>query len=608
MHNLLRYMLVLMVGVIVCASTNALGQIAITHGPVLGRLSSDGIGIWVRTSEPGEFAVQLTPIDGGTPVSARGRTYLERDISGWVHISGLQQNTVYDYTVTIPGFGEPGNGGRFTTLPHSDSFRNAVHNPAGLFNFSFEFACGNNPGRNFEQGEMRAFKTMLDQLHGNIHFQIMNGDWIYEHGREFPMKEWQQQNSVADSELPRNLRIAPTMVGVWENYKIFLDLSENLRMWHRNIPAFFVFDDHEIVGDVNGAGTPGLRSRRAAFRDIGIQAWYHYLGWSNPPTEEQRQGIHFGFGTFLAGDDILVDPEADFTQLDLQKAATLMVHWGGPTAGVNDFALDTIGGHPAAGVYTVKEILGPHRIRIEPPPTADGKQAPYSIGMLNHYRYQIANCEFFTLDTRSHRQMHDVRNPWKKDLSMIGKTQKNWLMEGMRASDADFLFVVSSVNFMIPHVAVNKEDKDEAWTVFMEEREQLIEFWDSLGKPVFILTGDLHNSFAIQVTDRVWEFASGPHNSNNHPVSSEGNRPPNGPFEWNGRRSDIRWSSYVLNDTGHRQFPHYCVVQVNNAFNNPTRDGQDRWVAFPKPQVIFQYYDGLTGELKYAESILATGE
>ena len=33
------------------------------------------------------------------------------------------------------------------------------------------------------------------------------------------------------------------------------------------------------------------------------------------------------------------------------------------------------------------------------------------------------------------------------------------------------------------------------------------------GKPVFILTADLHNSFAIKVTDRVWEFASGPLNS-----------------------------------------------------------------------------------------------
>ena len=49
-----------------------------------------------------------------------------------------------------------------------------------------------------------------------------------------------------------------------------------------------------------------------------------------------------------------------------------------------------------------------------------------------------------------------------------------------------------------------------------------------------------------------------------------------------------------------------CVVQVNNVFNNPLKAGQDRWVAFPRPQVIFQYYDGMTGELQYAEAITAT--
>ena len=33
--------------------------------------------------------------------------------------------------------------------------------------------------------------------------------------------------------------------------------------------------------------------------------------------------------------------------------------------------------------------------------------------------------------------------------------------------------------------------------------------------------------------------------------------------------------------------------------------GKDRWVAFPNPQVVFQYHDGLTGELLYAESVVA---
>ncbi len=41
-----------------------------------------------------------------------------------------------------------------------------------------------------------------------------------------------------------------------------------------------------------------------------------------------------------------------------------------------------------------------------------------------------------------------------------------------------------------------------------------------------MLTGDLHNSFAIKVLNNVWEFASGPGNSVNHvPADDEGAGP-----------------------------------------------------------------------------------
>jgi hypothetical protein len=48
------------------------------------------------------------------------------------------------------------------------------------------------------------------------------------------------------------------------------------------------------------------------------------------------------------------------------------------------------------------------------------------------------------------------------------------------------------------------------------------------------------------------------------------------------------------------------VVRVNNVFRNEVQPGVNRWVAYPKPQAIFQYYDGITGELLYAESIVGT--
>ena len=132
----------------------------------------------------------------------------------------------------------------------------------------------------------------------------------------------------------------------------------------------------------------------------------------------------------------------------------------------------------------------------------------------------------------------------------------------------------------------------------------MIRFWDSLKQPVFLLTGDLHNSFALKVSDNLWEFASGPHSSGNAGMLSEGARPSNGPFEYQGVKCDIRWSTYRRTDSRPYSQPVYCVVQVNNVFDNPAA-GKQRWVAFDRPQVIFRYHDGFTGRLMYAEAVAA---
>lgn len=590
----------------------------ITHGPILGRLGSHQIAVWSRTSQPASFLVRYgIQEDQLQQLSPLVNTRLEKDNTGWVLLENLKANTKYYYqTVAVGSDGSliPGRSGSFRTLPDPRKFIDLKHNPRGLFNFQFEFACGNNQAPNGSHGSgLPTFRTMLEKLRDQIHFAIQNGDWLYEERREYSAKQWLQKFQISDQETPRVVQRAPTIVGVWENYKVYLERGQSLSAWHRFVPSFFTFDDHEILNDVYGTGSAGRRDRRSVFRDIALQAWYDYLGWSNPLQHTQE--IHFGQAELKAKSDVLVDREADFRSLDLEQAANLHVHWGEPTAGVNDKQLDATGGEPNAGVYDVVDVLDPHRLRISPAARFDGKVS-YSIGRLSYFKMGVTNCDFFFLDTRSHRGMHDVNHPNQPGLSMLGVSQKNWLKEEMQVSDADFLFIISSVNFMVPHLAgrnwidqkgraIRPVNKDDAWTVFLEEREELIRFWDSLGKPVFILTGDLHNSFVIKVTDRIWEFASGPHNSLNHRASDEGNRPANGLFDSLGRQCDIRWSSYFLDDVPRKEAkqPFYCVVQVNNVFNNPTQVEVDRWVAFPHPQVIFQYYDGLTGELRYAETI-----
>ena len=160
---------------------------------------------------------------------------------------------------------------------------------------------------------------------------------------------------------------------------------------------------------------------------------------------------------------------------------------------------------------------------------------------------------------------------------------------------------------MIPHVGGTPTGRavasvrppvtqDEAWPVFLAEREELICVLGRLGKPVLVLTGDLHNSFSIKITERVWEFASGPHNSRNHRAEPQGIRPPNGAFDSLGRRSDIRWSSYFLPDV---PAPLVAAADLHGRpdeqrVQQSLEPGKARWVAYPHPQVVVQFFDGFT--------------
>lgn len=586
-------------------------DLQITHGPILGRPGVHSMAVWARTSRPGAFTVHFNKDgDRRSRLSTRVECKLENDNTGWVLLEGLASDSRYHYRV-VPEGSNQGPDGTFRTLPDSTSFKEEKTNPRGLFNFRFEVSCCANQGPHSIGPKLPAYQTMLKQIKDKVYFSIHNGDFIYEEKREFNVEQWLDQVGVKKDKLPRLLEVAPTITGVWENYKLYLERGKSLAEWHRHVPCFFTFDDHEILNDATGQGTVGYRDRRTVFRDIAVQGWHDYVGWANPI--ESKQGIHFGTGTFQENSDVLTDTAADFSKLDLKQAGTLHVHWGTPDAGVNDDKLDKQSGDPNAGVYEVVEILDKNRLKIRPAAKKDGQQS-YSIGRMSHSQMRVGNCHYFFLDTRGHREKHDPKKPDKPGVTMLGKVQKQWLLDEMKKSDADFFFVVSTVNFTISHsgaggMAVAADDKDDAWTAYLDEREQLLKAWERLNKPVFVFTGDLHNSFAVKITDKIWEFGCAPLNSTNHNLGSEGGRPANGPYNSAGRKCEIRWSTFFADDSprDQRRRPVYCVVQVNNVFDNPPEPDKHRWIAYPKPQVVFAYYDGLTGDLLYCESVLGGG-
>lgn len=581
--------------------------IRLTHGPMLGNPTANSMSVWGRTSDPGEFLVHYgVDSDRLDQVSKPAVTTLAHDNTGVVRLEGLKSDTRYHYQIWVNGrpHGLPGS---FRTLPSAADTRHAEYNPKGLFNFRFQIgSCANQNPLHGLGHRSPTYENLNRDWADKVHFHIMNGDWLYEELRTYRPEAWRLTQGV--DEYPLSVQVMPTVVGVWENYKLYLSRGVELSKWHRNVPSYFTFDDHELVNDIWGSSEAGKRHRRTVFRDIGTYAWYDYLGWANPM--EHQHPIHFGRATMKAGSNLLVDKDADFTKLPLEEMTNLHVHWGTPQAGVNDLKYDNDDGNKNSYVYDIVEVVDRHTLKLHMSAKVDD-DVTYSIGRRSYGSFRVSNCEFFLLDTRGDRDMHDIRQRDKPGVSMIGKPQREWLLRSMRESDADFFFVVSTVPFMIPHSGAggfefDAENKEEAWTGFFDEREMLIDEWGKLGKKVFVMTGDLHNSFAIKVTDNVWEFCCGPHNSVNHvPALDESDRPATGKFKFGPRECDIRWSSYILPDLPRleRLYPHYCVVQINNVFNMPPKLGDKRWVAYPHPQVIFQYYDGRTGELDYAEAI-----
>lgn len=125
---------------------------------------------------------------------------------------------------------------------------------------------------------------------------------------------------------------------------------------------------------------------------------------------------------------------------------------------------------------------------------------------------------------------------------------------------------------------------------------------------MLILTGDLHNAFAVRIAPNVWEFMTGPIHSSCHPIATAGDPPLGGWFNSEGRKVNIRYVAGFPNEIHYSRLHNkYCgVVRVNNL--SVSKDGSGRVIhrrAYDAPQVIVQFYDGHSGELVYAEAVSA---
>ena len=567
---------------------------AVTHGPVLGDLTQDSIRVWLRADSEIEFEVLTRPNRPPFDVAkvSRGRTVPGEDFTGYVQVDGLVPNTEYAYAVRVDGeiidlrsgFKDPWPS--FRTLPDHESYAHPF-NPAGKFNFSFSIgACQRqrSPGKTYGiYPSPPAFDTIWEKHRNRVSFHVVNGDYSYEE------------------------TLDGSSAGIENNYKLYLNRGRSLNRLLRYVPMMTMYNDHEVTDNIDGSGEVGLGDGNYLVRDPAIRVWQYYADWANG-DRPQRGRVVLGKAAFEGGSDILHDPEADFTKIDLQQVSTL--HVGPFFKGVAKPKLITRGGKNV-GVYRVKRIIDATHLQIEPAAQVSN-EAPYSIGTHHYFDRVVGNCHFLFLDTRGERtKFKGVDHASDPDRHVLGDTQKKWFLETVQNSKSEFLFVISPDPWFIYHSAYHvrgegTESKGDGYCGYVHEREELTEVLDQLEKPVLLLTGDVHHPVAAQITDNVWEFLVSPVNSANHPIGTAGLPPLGGWFDSEGRTIKIKWLGGYPDNVHYLRQRHtvYSVITVNNIVKAGKPKGAGyQFLAYDAPQVVVTFYDGYSGEMLYSEGI-----
>lgn len=566
----------------------------VTHGPLLGNVTSNSVRVWLRAERDIDFTVLVQahrpPFDQAAETV--GRTVAERDFTGFAEVSGLQPNTEYAWAVRV---GDEIIDSRenlrdpwptFRTLPDANSYAHEF-NPDGRFNLTFSIgACQRqrSPGETYGiYPNPPAFDTIWEKHRHHLAFHIVNGDYTYEE------------------------TIDGTVSGIENNYKLYLNRGRSLNRLLKHVPLFTMYNDHEVTDNIDGSGEVGRGDGNYLVRDPAVRVWQYYADWANG-DRPQTGVVRFGTAELKEGSSVLHDPAADFTTLDLNQISTL--HIGPFLKGAAKPGASERGGQNV-GVYRVRKIIDRTHLEIEPPARATNTAA-YSIGTHHYFDRVIGNCHFLFLDTRGERSKWlGVKKAHDADRFVLGAAQKAWFLETVRQSSADFIFVISPDPWFIYHSAYHvrgedTESKGDGYCGFVHEREELAAVLDEVPKPVLLLTGDVHHPVAAQITDNVWEFLVSPVNSANHPLGTAGLPPLGGWFDSEGRTIKIKWLGGYPDNVHYLRQRHtvYAVISVNNIIKAGRRSGPGyQFLAYDAPQVVVSFHDGYSGELLYGEGI-----
>lgn len=229
----------------------------LTHGPILGGVTSDGINIWARSDgSANNYQVAYAPSAGGSETFL-GTTLLSADdFTGTVNLTGLSPATDYNYRVLLNGVET--YSGAFTTLP-----------PTGVpgqvrFAYGADFNAGSQP--------FNVFDPIIAQ---QPDFMIMGGDQVY-----------------ADS--------APDTKAGYESFYKDNWSDAKMRAAQQQIPMITMWDDHEITNNWSSGQTGRYVNARTVFDE--------YQGSYNPAPATPGE-IYYSYS----------EGEVDFFVLDTRS-------------------------------------------------------------------------------------------------------------------------------------------------------------------------------------------------------------------------------------------------------------------------------------------------
>jgi alkaline phosphatase D len=144
------------------------------------------------------------------------------------------------------------------------------------------------------------------------------------------------------------------------------------------------------------------------------------------------------------------------------------------------------------------------------------------------HRFSIGDVDIFMLDGRFYRTNPYAKEPTKSNNyaeypTMLGPVQKEWLLEGLKNSQATFKIIASPV----PWAYEAKPDSKDTWNGFREERTEIFNFLaEHKIEGVVLLAADRHRSDAWKIERPngypLYEFmCSRITNEHKHPLKPE---------------------------------------------------------------------------------------